>query len=475
MAEKEDARSETPKSDNLLLNLPTFLIEYICQLLIDRAESFDKLSHVGTLRDVMSLRASCSILNDVIKDLTLYVPCKMTLDQLKSPRNDDYFGFIEFMRSETNWLFRSLTIQAEIVVNEIDLMAFFLRNGALFRNSLEKVKLWFSNPRYCDMITDLPFKWFEQIKLNNNPSVEIFFWALNFRLSNPEMISIARIVEFKNGICPDVLLSFSNLTELYLYGNNFEIDKFNYFPNLKVLSVGNLRHSNGSSFYKYPILPTMKYLKIICPEDNNVLSLPRIIEKCFPCLISIEFSHFRHSIQNMDLDFSNLPSSCKFLKTEARFLPFFAKCSNIKSVSIFYDSNFDSIQVYLNNSRINFLFLEIIFHHSPPVTLTSLTGHIINLLMYFHSIEALSFKHSLPFKTETSAMSLFDGKADFDVADFLRSQVELRQLFVDWNLQLLILGKTAFMKKSGNPALLRELFPFAAFYPPHSNMTTQKW
>ena len=453
-----EASAKQQKLENHLLKLPTVLLEYICQLLIDRAERFDWLTHVRTLRDVMSLRVSCSALNDVIKAMTLYVPCFIDDSLASSPPNLNYVSFVDFMRLETNWRFRSLTIQSEKTLKEKDLIPFLLQNEELFQKSLKKAEFWFTQPDCYEAVGEALFNWLKRTTFDNGPEIEVNFWTLNSTVSAPKIVSKMIIFEYSDGVFPEMLLKYSNLTELSLDGNELEVEKLNFFPNLKFLTVGNLRSLSPSITSTFPVLPTITYLRITFPDENDVQILPKIIEKCFPRLTSFDFSHLGLGLQNTKIDFSHLPSSFKFLGTEPRFLPCFVNCKSIKNLCLYYEGVSDLIKDNRNIATLRILNLEILFRSVCFLSFSDLIYHLTRIFSSFPCLTTFAFKLPIPFfNAETSVLKLFGGDSDFGSARILRSYGELRQLCIERNLQLFTLGKTAFMKKSASQAVLRKI------------------
>ena len=120
---------ETPTFDINLLNLPLNVLEYICQLLIDNSTWLaivPKKTDFARFRDVLSLRASCTFFNDVISGMMLYLPCGLSyLCWKNSGDNKKLIHLTNFMKAETNWHFRSLSVQDFDLLAEYDIMSFF--------------------------------------------------------------------------------------------------------------------------------------------------------------------------------------------------------------------------------------------------------------------------------------------------------------------------------------------------------------
>ena len=167
----ESASAErTP--ENLMLQLPVHILEFICQLLIDNAERLEHRPHFKTLLDVMRLRASCSILNDVIKSMILFMPCYVTDRWTRYRRNRNFCTFINFMKTGTNWRFRSVQFQAEILKKWCDILPFFRQNEKLFHKSLREVKVYLNMPvEYRTIANDL-FHWLKTVALKSDAKVE---------------------------------------------------------------------------------------------------------------------------------------------------------------------------------------------------------------------------------------------------------------------------------------------------------------
>ena len=163
---------ERKRLQNVLLQLPVHLLELICQLLIDNAERVGDRLHFRALLDVMRLRASCSILNDVIKSMILFMPCYVTDQWTKYLRDRNFCTFIKFMKKATNWQFRSVEFQAEILEKRCDILPFCKQNEKLFQNSLRDVKVCLNMPVEHRTLENDLFRWLKSVALKSGAKVE---------------------------------------------------------------------------------------------------------------------------------------------------------------------------------------------------------------------------------------------------------------------------------------------------------------
>ena len=88
--------------------------------------------------------------------------------------------------------------------------------------------------------------------------------------------------------------------------------------------------------------------------------------------------------------------------------------------------------------------------------MTDLMDYIMRIIIIFTFLEVLIFQPKRPVGGDVPANDLFDGDVNFDVVDFFQSSNEWRKFCSCSNLQLLIFGNTALMKKTSNTlAVLR--------------------
>ena len=456
MNESEISTGKKSKFSILLYNLPDNVLENICQLLIDDASSQECLGHVRTLRDVMSLRASCSRFNDVIKEMDLKLPCSVTSDWENLPTNQNYFNFIDFMRTETNRRFRSLHIKAKMMMKDNDLIPFFHQNENLFYKSLTEVKVWLNMASYYETITDVLFDWLKRVAMKSDTNVELYFSTLNFNISEPEVVTTLVVNEIEDGEIPSQLWRYSNLTELRLCDAELQVESLTNFPNLRVLEVENLYMSEKSTDSSSSKFTTMKSLIIGSKRTINAAQLPVIISMFFPCLVYFEFSGYLNAV-----DFSSLPRSCIFLRTRLTYLRYFAKSSYIRNLWLHYDGELAPLRTDIDPASLELSVLKVSFENSRiPLCSRDLRARIIHLLKMFKSVEVLSI--SLSFGRNSKAKfplkKLDWGEIDSNfLTTSFRFPAELKKLCRESNLQLLILGKTALMKKSTGSDLLKNV------------------
>ena len=441
MTEKQYSAGEKSNPYLHLYDLPKNVLEIICQLLIDYAS-------VCPLRDVMRLRASCSTLNDVIKDMVIYMPCYIpdrdNVGLLSQTPN--YFNFIDFMRTETNWHFRSLAIDAK-KIRDNDLIPFFEQNAKLFLKSLKNVEILYIIPDYYEPITDELLCWLNRFALRDNADVQIRIDTSNFAILRTELVTkvFVGMIE-EEGPYPVQLFGFSNLTELSL-NYELEVEKLRAFPNLKRLNVYNLIHSNVNNTSRVPKFETIKSLIIFPPRTINAEQLPSIITNFLPCLVYFFYGG------SESVEFPSLPGTCQFLHINLSSLRYFAKNKHIKNMDILFDVDLASVRNHLNFA---FAFCEVsVLRITLGATLNELVALISDIFMIFRSLEVLSL--SLCDAKDASIKKLLEGDLDVDLQNFLRFQTELGELCNDSNLQLLVLGKTALMRKSASPALLKKI------------------
>ena len=448
MSESESDVGKQSDCDVLLYNLPVNVLEFICQLLIDSSSQ----CHVRTLRDVMSLRASCRAMNDVIKEMMLYMPCSIESEWAFYPRNHSYYAFIDFMGSETNWRFRYLQIEAKMMMPDSNLMPFLQQNENLF-GLLKNVKIWLNMADWNETISDVLFDWLKKVALKNAPEIDISFPSLNFPISDRSMVT--RIVLFTNDdrVIPDQLWLYSNLRELCVYDMELQVEHLTALPNLRKLEVDNLvisRTVHGAS--SIPKFDQIKSLIICLRNNSNPEHLPDIVSSYFPSLEYFEFSS--DLFRNL---FFKLPMSCNFVRTRLSSLRYFNTGKNcIKNISLDCVGNLTIpiVDIKIVSDGVSVLKVDFDDEHTPA-SLTSLIERVFDLLDIFRSLEVLSISLLFADKSRASdpLVMLSKGEISDYLTNFLQSQTELAELCRKRNLQMLILGKTALIKSTRSDLL----------------------
>ena len=453
MSESESDVSKQSDCDVLLYYLPVNVLEFICQLLIDSSShEFHLMRYVRTLRDVISLRASCTAMNDVIKDMTLFMPCSIESEWAFHPRNHSYYAFIDFMGRETNWRFRYLQIKAKMMMPDSNLMPFLQQNENLF-GLLKNVKIWFNMEEdWNETITDVLFDWLNRVALKNAPEIEVIS-SLNFSILDRSMVTSLVLLRNHDRVIPDQLWFYSNLRELCIYDMELQVEHLTAFPNLRKLEVNHLvksrRVHDASSIPKFD---QIKSLIICLRNSSNPEHLPDIVSSFFPSLEYFEFSGrlcWNH--------FFNLPKTCNFVRTRLSSLRYFNTEENcIKNISLYCVGDltipFGDIKFVSGGVSI----LEVAFvDESTPASLTGLIERVFDLLDIFRSLEVLSISLSLADRSRASdpLVMLSRGKISGYLINFFQSQTELAELCRKRNLQLLILGKIALIKSARSDLL----------------------
>ena len=460
MIETEMVADESADYLIFLYHLPVNVLEYICQLLVDSAATQERLFHVQTFRDVMSLRASCRVLNDVIKDLLLYCRCYLEGEWEFLPLNYGPYAFINFMSTETNWRFNSLEISVEMMRTDSGLMPFLLQNEKVFLRLLKKVKIWLQLSDSYEMITNKFFDWLKEGVLKDNADVEILL-ATSKCSSISDRNMVTKLVVFSTErVDPSKLRLYSNLTELCLYHAVLEVEDLTAFPNLRKLHVCNLVLSEPTRVSTIPKFDKIRSLTIHTRKLAKCESLPDIISRFFPSLVHFDFSGYLRSG-----DFYNLPGSCKFVRTRLEHWHYFNGNHSIENIELYSVRELPSIKKELDLLPEGILVLKLTFNDNNVVsTLSSqLTELMSDLLKKFRSLEVLSISLALVEKSalEVSLQKLFSGEIDpDDVTKFFQCELDLGEVCRESNLKLLVLGRTVLMEKTASYALLRRIDSF---------------
>ena len=465
MSEIESVADKSADYVIFLYQLPVNVLEYICQLLIDSASTQERLFHVRTLRDVMSLRASCSVLNDVIKDLVLYIRCYLASEWEFLPLNYGIYAFINFMSTETNWRFKSLEIGAKMMRTESDLMPFVLQNEKVFLRSLKKVKIWLNMPDSYQTITNKFFDWLKEGVMKDNAEVEILLASSNYSgISDCKLVTKLVVFSYER-LNASKLQLYSNLTELRIYGAELQVETLTAFPNLKILLVDNLVLSEPTHISTTPNFDKIRSLIIHMRETDNGESLPDIISRFFPSLVHFDFSGYLRSV-----DFYNLPKSCISVRTSLEYLHYFHEKNSIENIALYSVRELTSMNKKLMLVPPGISVLDITLSDKNLVsTLSQLTELISDILKIFRSLEVLSIWLSFGDKSaaEISLQKLFCGGIHREgMTSLFQFELEWGEFCLGSKLQLLVLGQTVLMKKTASYALLRRVdnFMFENFW-----------
>ena len=456
-----------------LYDLPTNILQFICQLLINNRR-FSK--HVGDFRillnDVMNLRATCVSLCDVTMQMFLYLPCEISPDWLISPRNKNLNNFLDFIKRKTSWRFYTLKFEKILLRTEFDVMALLHRNEKLFYRSIIKVML--EVPQYnCSSVNNL-IQWLKRVALKQNSKIEVQFENSVSVITEPSLVSklvlagnkSPKIRNIGENIFRNISL-YSNLRELVLESMKFGLENLEFFPFLSLLSVGDLEYSKFENGQKMPFFPNIKIVAIHNSNKVNGDTLNRVINESFPYLENFEFDNY---FENDHVLFSRLPSSCYILNTTSCLLPNFINCKQIKYLSLDDHSPIivasDCIDGLGELGKMQISVLKIKFWCDFRL-LSEVMEIVINIITNAKHLEALSidsskiidgdlFRHST-ITVENDIAKLFEGDKNFDSIEFLRQQVEMRKRCSESNIQIIILGSTVLAKKSASSVLFSRL------------------
>ena len=447
---QESSLSKRLKRDILLSDLPCNVLQFVCQLLIDDSDDDHPLANFQTFRVVMRLRASCTKLNDVIKDMVLFLPCSITSEGVTGRPDSTYFRLVDFMRTETCWRFRSLET-FDIWHDKNDIMPFLQQNEKLFYKSLITVSVGRTRFNYTFV------HWLQNVALKNGSEVQMFSRRFNVSFSYPEIVTNLRVHKFNYRDTPQVF-GYSNLTQLTVL-DAFEIENLKSFPNLNVLVVFHLSCSNVNTMAYIPIFPTIKILRLSSQKNTNSEFLPGVVKRCFPGLYHFELS----GESSLPLSEFVLPPTCNILKTRLNFMPFFLKCEGIRNVVIDYDSGIRKMQAIINRIKFEIPLIKVNFGYSAPLRTTESIQKLLNFVFCVLKTFVKSSKTLQVFILSFEEPSFFDsnlhnliyGRINSDLISCLCRYIGLEEVSNNCHLQLLVVGKTTFIKKSANHALLK--------------------
>ena len=458
-------------SSNLCLyNLPEHVLEIICQLLIDDAP-ITKNSPGRTFRQsllpIMYLRASCVHLSHIIVNLVLKLDGEVTIDWTDSP---DMVKLVDFMRNRTNWRFRSLKIKPLIGFEaSFDYVSILSYNEILFRKSVKRFILCLPSRMLSQSYLRRLLDWLTEVALTKDSVISVRFQYLTTIFPYPELVSDlscgAWSFDFNRyNIDFQVISIFRDLTVLNIPHLHCDIVELKSFHKLKHLHVSSLSMTNSRC---PPNFSNIESLTFCSPDREYFDHLPLITKLCFPCIIYFGFyeaplAHLSREI----LDFSDLPSSCKFLKTNIEYLFYFAECKSIQNLNILFDVTYCRTLPYSPSTFLNVSLLNITFQ-KDYIVMPVLVPIVIFFLCNFRTVEVLCLD-DVALNTLSSTPNIFKTMIEdrhCTSNQFSKEQTEIRQFCRDnKNLKVLSVGRTCWLKKTVSSAFLKELDDIAFSY-----------
>ena len=264
-----------------------------------------------------------------------------------------------------------------------------------------------------------------------------------------------------------VICSYSkNLVVLDMPQLNCAVEKLKAFPNLQKLLVAGLYSSNLEYVRSSLKFSNIERVVICSPEKCDFEPLPDIICTCFPFLLYFGFYGNSYAAENISIDFSGLPSSCKILSTELVYCSYFSGCKSIEKLNILCRStNFDSLKAFRKiPSNINLLKIDFSDISSFSIQSSELLSLVVFLLEKFKTLEVLSLGHvfiSSPFGNyakdilSTVLNKILEGDDDYHISWFSKNQLAFCR--DNDNLKMFILGKTCFRKKTVDATLFIDI------------------
>ncbi|XP_075255457.1 uncharacterized protein LOC142348137 [Convolutriloba macropyga] len=324
-----------------LNDLPTNVLQYLCQLLID---SLWRGSGWVFLRDVMNMRSTSVYFRDVINDLVLYLPCYvcdswLTANESKnySKSKNDLINFLNFMKTETNWRFCSVNVLYS--GEEFNITPLLCRFEALFTNNINNVTLLVTKINYISI--NRLVQWLARGALKSQVKFKVTFIRSVSILENPTFVSDAvflNSLEYSSGLESENFIrnlsSYSNLRKLDIPHLEFKIENLELFPSLTSLQV---KHLVVSNYRVVKNLPCVTDLLMRKQEGFNSNLLPLVINKCFPHISYLQLGALRYSVINGDFC---LPECCHMLKISLSLLQKFKDCHSVKCLRLFLSGKF---------------------------------------------------------------------------------------------------------------------------------------
>ena len=337
----------------------------------------------------------------------------------------------------------------------------------IYRNSVSYLHFHF--PGHQASLDNL-LDWLKTVALRGDSNISVSFQNLDVYFACPELVSTLRFFANDdsrlNEVAFQTLSDYCNLTVLDIQLLECSVDKLMVFPNLNDLSVGGLYVSKHEKCLTFS---NVRCLAINNPENSGIAPLPGIIQIYFPSLVYFKLWSKSMVAKEKDIDFSELPCSCKFLTTDVVYLGCFTNCKHIENVNVLYryDDNRDSIR-YLLLSPLNLKLLKIdLDGPSMPSTrfLQLMTFMLSNLKLEVLCSGNITLCERLTVYGEraesvisTHLDKMIEGAKNCDPNSFFEEQQEIRDLCRS-NDQLKVLGfeRTLLVRKTVNAAFIRKL------------------
>ena len=373
------------------------------------------------------------------------------------------------MKFETSWRFYSFNYRIRRT-KQFDNMPLLHKYESLFTKSVHQISMDLSETNYSS-INNLA-QWLESVAMKPKARFRVNFVGSFLPLSNPSVVTESDYEadtpdDLTEAMMRDLSL-YTNLRELNLW-RKFPVSSLKWFPCLTSLF---LRHLDCSNVTNVENLPNIAVLDIGVQENSDIELLPVAINKFFPCLEYFGLGLEKNT--NVDADFSCLPTSCQFLQIPSYLLRNFANCCHLKSLYLINDGELaESFDHFQHGSQLQVKLLQVLYLYGSCRPRSSLFGIVSDLITQWKSLEVISIKMGgytmgrgalfPPFEFDMD--DLFDGKRNFESEEFLQQLEEMRKMWIDSNVQILIFGQTVWMKKSTNSVLLRSLNDIDVSFP----------